>query len=67
MATPTQHAPQGQPAPAHPLHKPHPHQREQEVGGRGCRGQPDGLLDVSHPRHLQDGGAVVPGSFGQEY
>lgn len=47
------------PAP-HSLHQPHAQQGEQEVGEGGESGQPDRQPVVPHPRHLQDGGAVVP-------
>lgn len=45
---------------AHPLHKPHPQEGEQEVGEGGEPCQPDRQPVVTHSRHLQDGGAVVP-------
>lgn len=51
---------QGQLPAAHSLHKPDSHKGEHKVGRRSCSGQPDCLLIIPNPCHLQNGCTVVP-------
>lgn len=57
----THDASQGELPASHPLHQPHAQQGEQEVGQCGQSSQPDRQPVIPHSRHLEDGGAVIPG------
>lgn len=60
----TKKAAEGQLPAAQSVHQPHAQQGKHKVAAGGGSSQPDGLFIIPDSRHLQNGGAVVPGERG---